>query len=237
MQLPNMDYPILSITTPNDKKTYTFRPMLVKDEKLLLMAKASEDEGDILTSIKQVVSNCSTDPTFDVNKLPLFALEFVFIKLRGYSIDNVINVKYQDFEDKKIYDFSINLKDVTVKFPESDNKKIAITERSGMIMKYPMATIYDDKKFLSSVGDDSFYRLVVKCIDQLYDSEKVYEAKDFNESELLTFLDQMDIKSFEKVREFMTNLPTLYHRIDYKNSLGNDRSIELTTLSDFFTLR
>ena len=232
-----MTYPILSITTPHDKKIYSFRPMLVKDEKLLLMAKASEDESDILTTIKQVVSNCSTDPTFDVNKIPLFALEYVFIKLRGFSVDNVIKVSYQDFQDKKIYEFEINLKDVDVRYPETDNRKITITEKTGMIMRYPSATVYDDKKFLQTVGDDSFYKLVVKCIDQLYDEDKVYESKDFAESELLTFLDQMDIKSFEKVRDFMSQLPTLYHKITYQNSLGNERSIELTTLSDFFTLR
>ena len=104
-------------------------------------------------------------------------------------------------------------------------------------MKYPEAEIYDDKIFLKSEGEESFYRLVVRCIDQIYDGEAVYQGKDFKEDDILEFIELMDIKSFEKVRDFMANLPSLYYKLEYKNSLDVDKIIELKTLSDFFTLR
>jgi hypothetical protein len=237
MALPKISYPTISLTVPPDNKAYSFRPMLVKEEKLLLMAKISDDKTDMLTAIKQVVNNCSMDPTFDVDKIPLFALEFLFVRLRGFSIGDSIKVSYRDMEDQQVYDFEVDLKKVEIKYPESQDTKIAITDKSGLVMQYPPAYIYDDKIFLKSEGDETFYRLVVRCIGQIYDADNVYEGKDFSEDDLLEFLELMDIKSFELVREFMSNLPSLYYKLEYKNTMGLDKTIELTTLSDFFTLR
>lgn len=237
MALPKISYPTISLTVPPDNKAYSFRPMLVKEEKLLLMAKISDDKTDMLTSIKQVVNNCSMDPTFDVDKIPLFALEYLFVRLRGFSIGDSIKVSYRDMEDQQVYDFEVDLKKVEIKYPESLDTKIAITDKSGLVMQYPPAYIYDDKIFLKSEGDETFYRLVVRCIGQIYDADNVYEGKDFSEDDLLEFLELMDIKSFELVRDFMSNLPSLYYKLEYKNATGADKTIELTTLSDFFTLR
>lgn len=235
--LPKISYPTISITVPPAKKPLNFRPMLVREEKLLLMAKVSAEATDILQAIKQVVNNCSLDDTFNVDKLPLFALEYIFIRLRGASIGDEIKVSYRDYDDEKVYDFTIDLKTIEIKFPEQVNDKIAITPTSGLVMKYPAAEIYDDKTFLESEGEETFYRLVVRCIDQIYDGEKVFEGKDFKEDDILEFIELMDIKSFEKVRDFMTNLPSLYYKLEYTNSLDQKKTIELKTLSDFFTLR
>ena len=237
MALPKISYPTISLTIPPEKTSYTFRPMLVKEEKLLLMAKVSEDQTDMLTAIKQVVNNCSMDPTFDVDKIPLFALEYLFVRLRGFSIGDNIKVSYRDMEDQQIYDFEVDLKKVEIKYPEKQDTKIAITDKSGLVMQYPPAYIYDDKIFLKSEGDETFYRLVVRCIGQIYDTDNVYEGKDFSEDDLLEFLELMDLQSFDKVREFMSNLPSLYYKLEYKNATGADKTIELTSLSDFFTLR
>lgn len=237
MALPKIAYPTISLTIPPEKAAYTFRPMLVKEEKLLLMAKVSEDQTDMLTAIKQVVNNCSLDPTFDVDKIPLFALEYLFVRLRGFSIGDNIKVSYRDLEDQKVYDFEVDLKKVDIKYPEKQDTKIVITDKSGLVMQYPPAYIYDDKVFLKSEGDETFYRLVVRCIGQIYDTDNVYEGKDFSEDDLLEFLELMDLQSFDKVREFMSNLPSLYYKLEYKNETGADKTIELTSLSDFFTLR
>ena len=201
------------------------------------MAKQSDDQTDILAAVKQVVNNCSLDSTFDIDKLPLYALEYFFIRLRGFSVGDEIKVSYRDLEDNKIYDFDVDLKKVEIKYPENIDNKIAITDKSGIVMRYPSASIYSDKVFLNSEGDESFYRLIVRCIDQIYDGDAVYEGSEFTEDDILEFIELMDIKTFEKVREFMSNLPTLYYKLDYKNKMGKDKKIELTTLSDFFTLR
>lgn len=235
--LPKINYPTISIAVPPTKKAINFRPMLVKEEKLLLMAKTSEDATDILQAIKQVVNNCCLDDKFNVDKLPLFALEYIFIRLRGASIGDEIKVSYRDYGDEKVYDFTVDLKSIDVKYPEKIAERIEITPTSGLVMKYPAAEIYDDKVFLQSEGEETFYRLVVRCIDQIYDGDKVYEGKDFKEDDILEFIELMDIKSFEKVRDFMTDLPSLYYKLEYTNSLGEQKVIELKTLSDFFTLR
>jgi T4 bacteriophage base plate protein len=235
--LPKISYPTLSIKIPPQNKEFSFRPMLVKEEKLLLMAKTSEDYADILGSIKQVVNNCSIDPTFDVDKLPLFALEYVFLRLRGASIGEQIKVSYRDYEDDEVYDFNVLLSKVEIKYTENAEPKIQITPKSGVIMKYPSATLYDDKEFLKTVGDDSFYKLIARSIDQIYDQDNVYEAKNFEQSDLDEFIELLDIQSFEKIKEFLNSVPTLYYKLEYTNKKGNKREIELTSLTDFFTLR
>jgi len=235
--LPKVQYPTISIKIPPTNKGVLFRTMVVREEKLLLMAKVSEDPSDILQSIKQVVNNCCLDPKFDVNKTPLFVLEYIFIKLRAFSIGDIIDVSYLDYDDDKQYDFKIDLKDVEIKFPENIDPKIEITKTSGIVMDYPTADVYDDKGFLRSVEDEMYYKLIVKSIKQIYDTENVYDAKDFEEKDLMEFIELVDIKSFEKIRNFMENIPTIEYTIKYTNSVGNKKEINLRTLSDFFTFR
>src|SRR5882672_2589500 len=164
MQLPKISLPTFTIDIPPRKvggKGTPFRPMLVKEEKLLLMAKQNEDPTSILGAIKQVVNNCCLDPTFQVDIIPLFALEYVFIKLRAASVGDEIDVSYKDFEDKKTYPFTIDLKKVEVKYPDPlPDSKIAITPHSGIVLKYPPASLYDDKNFLANEGEDAFYALI-----------------------------------------------------------------------------
>ena len=233
--LPKIAHPLFVIKD-HSNKSWSFRPMLVKEEKLLLIARESADASDILSAIKQVVRNCAVEANFDVEKLPLFELEHAFLKIRGFSVGNEINVSYRDGEDEKVYNFKINLDKVETRVPQV-NRTVEVTSASGFVLRYPPASIYGDKSYAASAGHDAFFKLVASCIESVYDGDNVYEAKDFTEADLLEFIDVLDIKSFEKVREFMSNLPSLYYKLSYKNSLGHERTIELTTLSDFFTLR
>ena len=235
MSLPKIEYPLFKIEIPSTKKKVTFRPFLVKEEKILLIAKASELDSDILIAIKQVVNNCVIDP-IDVDKLSLFDLEFVFLQIRAQSVNNIVNVSYRDTEDEQVYDFEIDLNEVTVKFPEKLDNKIEISGTSGIVMKYPEASLYEDKDFLSS-GDEAFYQLILRCIEKFYDEESVYDAKQYSLKEIEEYVENLDIKTFDKIRDFILEQPRLSYEITYKNKLGNDRKIELTTLSDFFTLR
>lgn len=235
MSLPKISHPQIIIEIPSSKKKVIFRPFLVKEEKLLLLAKASEDETDILLSIKQVVNNCAIDQ-LDINSLSLFDLEYIFIQLRAYSVNDQVQVSYKDNEDEKLYDFDINLKDIKVVFPEKVNNVIKINEAAGLVLKYPTSSLYEDKEFLSS-GSDSFFQLIVRCMDKIYDGDEVFECASYSKKDLEIYLEDLDINTFEKIREFMVSQPRLSYIIKYKNSLGNDRTIELTTLSDFFTLR
>lgn len=238
MQLPKITHPTFTIPVPPLNKPHSFRPMLVKEEKLLLMAKQSEDNTNILSTIKQVVNNCSLDPTFIVDIIPLFALEQVFIKLRAASVGKDIEVSYRDYEDGKTYPFKVDLNSIIIKYPDPvPEHKIAVTDQSGLVLKYPPAALYDDKEFLNTEGEDTFYSLIIKCIESVYDGENVWPGSDFKADDLAEFLELLDIKSFDKIRNFMLNLPTLYYKLTYTNANGTEKDIELTTLSDFFTLR
>lgn len=236
MSLPKLDYPIHNIEVPSLKKQFKFRPFLVKEEKLLLMAKESGNDVDILGAIKQIINNCSLEPNLNINKLSLFDLEYIFIKLRAFSIDNKIKVSYKDAEDSKIYDFEINLDDIKVKFPKKNDNNIKITNTSGLIMKYPSAALYEDKEFLS-VEKDHLFELIVRCIESIYSGEEVYPAKDYKKKDLEEFLENLDIKTFQAIQEFLVNVPKIEYKIQYKNEKGNDREIVLSSLNDFFTWR
>ena len=235
MALPKIDYPIFSLTIPSTKKEIKFRPFLVKEEKILLMAKTSEQEKDMILAIKQVVNNCAIDK-IDVEKLALFDIEYLFLRIRSQSVNNIVSVTYKDNEDDSNYEFDIDLNEVEVVFPEKQEKIIPLSETSGIVMKYPEASLYDDKEFLES-GEEVFYQLVLRCIEKIYDEENVYDIRNHSLQEVADYIENLDVKTFEKIREFMVNQPKMSYVINYKNRLGNDRKIELTTLSDFFTLR
>lgn len=234
--LPKIDYPVYKIKIPSLKKDSQFRPFLVKEEKLLLMAKESENGADILAAIKQIINNCSIDSKFDVNKLAIFDLEYVFLKLRSISVDNIVKVSYKDNEDEKIYDFDIDLNKVEVIFPEKIDNNIKITNKSGIIMKYPSADLYDDQEFLT-LEKDYLFELIIRCIESIYYEDQVYSSKDYKKEDLNEFLESLDIKTFEKVQKFLLSAPKLEHKIKYKNSLEHDREIVLSSLNDFFTWR
>jgi hypothetical protein len=234
--LPKIDYPIYTIDVPSTKASFKFRPFLVKEEKLLLMAKESENPSDILSSIKQVITNCSLDDKFDIDKFALFDLEYIFLKLRSFSVDNIVKVAYKDYEDEKIYNFEVNLEEVEVIFPEKTDNNIKITENSGILMRYPPATLYGDKDFLN-VEKDYMFELIIRCIDTIYYEDEVYEAKNYKKEEINEFLENLNMKVFENIQNFLLNVPKMEYTIKYKNSLDNDREITLTSLNDFFSWR
>jgi hypothetical protein len=235
--LPKIDYPVYTIEVPSLKKNFRFRPFLVKEEKLLLMAKESESTADILTTVKQIINNCSVETSnFDIDKLAIFDLEYIFLKLRAFSVDNVIKVAYKDLEDEKIYNLEIKLDEVKVKYPENAEANIKITDNSGIIMRYPSAKLYDDKEFLN-LEKDYMFELIVRCIDSIYVGEEIYESKNYTAKELTDFLENLNIKSFESIQNFLMESPKLHHEIKYKNSLNNERTITYSSLNDFFMWR
>ena len=235
MALPKLKQPTYELKIPSTGKMEAFRPFVVREEKILLMAKSSQDPTDIFRSIKQVVNNCAIDDNFDVDKLTIFDMEYLFLRIRGFSVNNIVDVSYRDNEDQKIYNFKIDLNKIEVPFPSGVNKTIKIGKDVGMTMKYPSASIFDDKEYFKT-GEDSFYELIIRCVDKIFDGDDVYDPRDYTKEEIEEFLEQVNVNTFQDIVKFMESTPKLYHKIEYKNANGNDRVIELTTLTDFFTL-
>jgi hypothetical protein len=230
--LPKIDKPLFELNIPSLDKTAMFRPFTVKEEKILLTAQQDGEDKSILLAIKQVINNCCQDTDIDVNNLATFDLEYVFLKLRARSVNNVIEVSYRDAEDDKVYDFEIDLDDIKLIKNDKIEKKIEVGNNVGVKMKYPSAQIIDNAPTDNAAKLVEY--LIASCVDCIYDEESVYPASDYTLDELLSWLDNLDIESFRNITAFFDNLPYLYYKLEYKNSLGNDRAIELTKLSDFF---
>jgi hypothetical protein len=232
MALPKIATPVFTIKIPSTEREMKFRPFLVKEEKLLLMAQQGEN-NDILFSLKQIINNCCFDD-LNVDDLTTFDLEYVFLKLRSRSVNNIAKLRYRDNEDDEVYDFEVNLDEVEIKFDPENDKKIQINDEVGMILKFPSVKITEK---MSSITDQNelLNKILIHTIDVIYDKENVYPAKESTEQELIDFLENLDTKSFKKIEQFFTTMPKLYHELHYKNSLGHDRVIKLSSMQDFFT--
>ena len=232
MPLPKIDQPLFEAIIPSNSQKITFRPFLVKEEKILLIAQSSNDDASVLKAIKQVLGNCIQD-NIDLDKLATFDIEYLFLKLRAKSVNNIAKLSYRDNEDDELYSFEIDLDAVEVKIPEAVNKKIKINDQVGMTMRWPSASITDKMgTYETEVELLTFF--VRNCIDTIYDSENVYIADEYSDEDLNEFLDSLDIKTFDKIKEFFEAMPKLEHILEYKNKNGNDRKIVLNSVRDFF---
>jgi hypothetical protein len=200
------------------------------------MAKESKNNADIFAAIKQVVINCSLDKNLNIDKLAIFDLEYIFLKLRAFSVDNVVNVSYRDNEDDKVYNFEIDLNDIKVIYPAKTIDKIDINETTGLLMKYPSASLYSDQEFLNTERDH-YFKLILKCVDKIYFGDEIYEVKDIPIDELENFIENLGVGIFKQVNDFLVNTPKIQHTIEYTNEKGNKREIYLNSLNDFFTWR
>lgn len=234
--LPKLDKPLFELTVPSMNKKFKFRPFTVKEEKILLTAQQSGEDKDIILAIKQVVNNCCHDSSFDIDDLATFDLEYMFLKLRAKSVNNIIEISYRDNEDDQVYDFKIDLDEVQMINMDSDSAKvISVSDTVGLKMKYPSITIIDNIPDYEDPSEIIDY-LIKNCIDYIYDEASVYPITDIDSETLDQWLDDLDIESFVKIKEFFDKLPQMYHKITYTNSLGTERVIELNTLNDFFML-
>lgn len=231
MALPKIATPVFFITIPSTRKEFKFRPFLVKEEKILLMAQQGENT-DILFALKQIINNCCFDE-INVDDLATFDLEYIFLKLRAKSVNNIVKLRYRDTEDDNIYDFEVNLDEIEVQFQDDISNKIQINEDVGMVLKYPNVKITEKLVGIQDQGE-LLNKILIHCIETIYDKENVYPASENTEQELVEFLENLDTKSFKKIEEFFSNMPKLSHELKYQNSLGHDRSIRLNSIQDFF---
>lgn len=234
MPLPKIEHPIHQLTLPSTGKHINFRPFLVKEEKILLMAKQGGDEKEIVKALKQIINNCILDEDVDVDTFATFDVEYFFLKLRSRSVNNIVSLSYKDYEDDKVYTVDVDLDQVeVVRTPEHTNK-IKINSSVGVVMKYPSMEIFN--KLALTDDEEVAFDIIKKCIETVYDEDNVYSAKDFTEAEIDEFVQNLNVASLEKILDFFKTMPKLYYEVKYTNSLNNERTVPLDTLTDFFTL-
>lgn len=247
MTLPKIDVPVYSTKLISTGKTVKYRPFTVKEEKLFLMANESEEIDTVIDTIKQVLNNCVVSKGFNIDELPLFDIEYLFLKLRSASVGEVVNLKYKcnnilpkldgdDSEEEKrcnhIVEIDVNLNDIAPTKSDKSNK-IEITENMGIVMKYPT---FDLLKSFDNVDEvEAITNMTVDCIDYIYDKENIYYAKDTKKEELVEFVDSMQSKDLDKIKEFFESMPKLKKTMEFKCvKCGYEEKIELEGIQNFF---
>lgn len=235
MGLPKVLHPTFSLVLPSTKQTIHFRPFLVKEEKILLIAQSSEDKSDIVKAIKQVVQNCIIEDDIDVNEFTTFDLEYFFIKLRSKSVQNIVKLSYKDREDGKVYDVEVDLETVQVKENTNVSNKIELSPTSGIVLRYPKVSISDEVEAITDPVEFNF-AIIEACIDCVYDGDNVYKLKDFAKEEVREYINNLDVKTYQSIQAFIDAMPTIEHTLSYTNSKGREVRIVLRTITDFFSL-
>lgn len=237
MSLPKITQPLSELTIPSTKKRIKVRPMLVKEEKILLMAKKSENASDMLSAIKQVVNNCIIDD-ISLSKLANFDIEYLFLKIRAISISNIVELIMRQDEGGGQLKLIVDLDDVEVLFPEGVDNKIDISDDTFIVMKYPPASLYDDERLRDpEIDADKIFDIVIaSCIDKIYQGDVAYDGSTATVDEILEFIENnVSPNEYAKIRKFIDNTPRLYHKIEYKDLKGETQVLELNSLTDFFT--
>lgn len=235
MGLPLIQHPVFSLTLPSTQQKINFRPFLVKEEKILLIAQASGDQGDIVRAIKQVITNCITDESINVENFTTFDLEYFFIKLRAKSVQNIITLSYKDNDDGKIYDIEVDLNEVEVVTDKIANNKIETSPTSGIVLQYPRISIMSSVESINDPVEFNF-AIMQACIESVYDGDSLYKTSNFTRDEVREYLDALDVKTYQNIQQFIEAMPRVEHTIGYTNSNGKEVKIILKTLTDFFTL-
>tara|TARA_Y100001936_G_C15997171_1_gene625758 strand:+ start:184 stop:897 length:714 start_codon:yes stop_codon:yes gene_type:complete len=236
MALPKLTTPTYELEIPSTDEKISYRPFLVKEEKILLMAMESGKNEDIVNAIKQIVSECTYNK-LKLGTMPMFDIEYIFLNIRAKSIGEVSKLRVLCPDDQKTYaDIEVNLEDVQVQVDDDHTNKIELTDSMGMIMTYPTIDSFMDTG-LEKITASNMLEVIGSCILQIYENngEKVYEAKDQTKKELNDFIEQLSSSQFKQVQKFYDTMPKLKHTIKVKNPKTKKTSeITLQGLNDFF---
>ena len=236
MALPKLNTPTYELEVPSTDEKIKYRPFLVKEEKILLMALESGKNEDIIRSIKDIVSEC-TFGKLDLGSLPMFDIEYIFLNIRAKSVGEISKLRVLAPDDKKTYiETEVNLTEVQVQVGDDHTNKIELTDDMGMIMTYPTIDSFNDTG-IQNVNASNMLDVIASCVLQIYEKngEKVYQAKDQTKKELIEFIEQLNTKQFKKLQKFFDTMPKLKHTIKVKNPKTKKTSdIVLQGLNDFF---
>jgi hypothetical protein len=238
MPLPKITTPIYELEIPSLKKKIRYRPFLVKEEKILIIALESEDSKAIANAVKNVISNCILSKGIKVDDLSTFDIEYLFLNIRGKSVGESVDVLITCPDDETTQvPVSINLDEINVEENPKHSRDIKLDDTLTLRMRYPSMTEFIKNNFDSgdSVSVDDTFDLIVSCIDQIYSEEESWTASDSTKKELLEFVEQLSSKQFKEVEKFFETMPKLSHTIKIKNpKTGVESEVVLEGLSAFF---
>ena len=238
MPLPKIATPTYSLVLPSIEKEINFRPFLVKEEKLLVLALETEDTKQITTAIKAVIKNCIQTKGIKVETLPTFDIEYLFLNIRGKSVGESLDVNIICPDDEKTnVPVTIDLDDIKVKKTEGHSNKVKLDNTLMMELKYPSLDefIKSNFDFKEDNNMDRSFDLIASCIDKIYNEEEVWSTADCTKKEVIGFLEQMNSAQFKEIEKFFETMPKLSHTVELLNPKTKKKStVVLEGLSSFF---
>ena len=238
MPLPTIATPTYELELPSTGKKVKYRPFLVKEEKLLVLALETENTKDISTAIKTVLKNCIQTRGVKVDNLPTFDIEYLFLNIRGKSVGEEVEVNLIAPDDEVTeVPVTINIDEIKVQKSEEHNKKVKLDETLVMEMKYPSLDqfIKSNFDFGEEVSMDQSFDLIGSCIDKIYNEEEVWSTADCTKKEVKEFLEQMNSMQFKEIEKFFETMPKLSHSVTFTNPKTKvESTVVLEGLSSFF---
>lgn len=233
MSLPKYSYPVYTLVVPSTGKEMKYRPFLVRDEKNLLLSQQSEQVGSMYETLRSVIASCITDKT-DVESLAIFDLEYIFTQLRCKSIGEDVELIFTCTECGKKTEHLFPIQ-AEVKMPEGHDKKIALFDNVGAVMKYPgveqMKTIAD----IDFKNPEQVIELIASCIDYVYDEDNIYYAKDQTKKELVQFVENLPRNASDKIKNFFETVPKLSQTITFKcKHCDHENEYKVEGIENFF---
>ena len=238
MPLPKISTPTYELELPSTGKTIKYRPFLVREEKLLVIALESEDTKQITTAIKTVIKDCIKTGGIEVENLPTFDIEFLFLNIRAKSVGEEIEVNIICPDDETTtVPVKINVDEIEVQKNKDHTNKIKIDDTLMMEMKYPSLEQFIRSNFDFSDGNqmEQSFDLISSCVDKIYSEEEAWDSSDVTKAELIEFLEQMNSAQFKEIEKFFETMPKLAHTVKVKNpNTKVSSNVVLEGLSSFF---
>jgi|TARA_B110000444_G_C18747577_1_gene551062 hypothetical protein len=230
MALPKVEVPTYELEIPSTDEKLKYRPFLVKEEKILLMALESQDNTEMMTALKEIVKACTYEK-FDTDKAPLFDLEYIFLRLRAKSVGEISKIKLKCEDGTSWAEVEIPLEEVNVHVDEDHTNTINISDKIKVVMDYPKL----DVNFAGLNDVEKFFGLIKACIFQITDGEEVYERSNMNDSELDEFIESLSPGSMADFKKFFESMPRLKYEVEYENPKTKIKEKRtLTGMNSFF---
>jgi len=237
MALPRIDVPTYELVIPSTDEKIKFRPFLVKEEKILLIAMESGEPDEMIQAVKNIVDECTYNK-LKLGEMPMFDVEYLFLNIRAKSVGEVSKLRVLCQDDMKTYaDVEIDLNEVQVEVDsELHTNKIELSDEMGVIMKYPTIDSFTANG-IKNITAANMIDVIASCIAQIYDKkgEEVFDSKDSTQAELIDFIEQLNTTQFQEVQKFFDSMPKLQHTILVTNPKTKVESeVTLTGINDFF---
>lgn len=238
MPLPKITTPTYTLVIPSLQKEVKYRPFLVKEEKILIIAMESEDPKQIAEAVKTVISNCVLTRGIKVEQLATFDIEYLFLNIRGKSVGEDVDVLITCPDDGQTQvPVSINLDDIKIKSDSEHSKDIKLDSELTLRMKYPSMQEFIKNNFTNNgqVSVDDTFDMICSCIEQVYSEDESWAVSDVTKKELIEFLDQLTTNQFKEIEKFFETMPKLSHTLTVKNpNTGVESEVVLEGLTSFF---